>query len=135
MTPEANVGHMHLALAEARSAAERGEVPVGAVIVSPSGRVVARAGNRTRELNDPTARAEILAIRAACQAAGTERLTGHDLYVTSRAPPHVCRSGLVRAHRSALIMARLTPRAAAWSTGPASSAMRRATTGRSSIQA
>jgi tRNA(Arg) A34 adenosine deaminase TadA len=82
MTPEANVGHMHLALAEARSAAERGEVPVGAVIVSPSGRVVARAGNRTRELADPTAHAEILAIRAACQASGTERLTGHDLYVT-----------------------------------------------------
>ena len=70
------------ALDEARAAAARGEVPVGAVIVSPDGRVVARAGNRTRELSDPTAHAEVLAIRAACAAAGSERLGGHDLYVT-----------------------------------------------------
>ncbi|SMH37344.1 nucleoside deaminase [Maritimibacter sp. HL-12] len=74
--------HMQAALAEARAAALRGEVPVGAVLVSPEGAVVARAGNRTRELSDPTAHAEILAIRAACAALGTERLTGHDLYVT-----------------------------------------------------
>lgn len=73
--------HMHIALAEAQAAADRGEVPVGAVIVGPSG-VVAQAGNRTRELNDPTAHAEILAIRAACGALGQERLTGYDLYVT-----------------------------------------------------
>ncbi len=71
------------ALEEARAAAARGEVPVGAVVVSPSGVVVARAGNRTRELNDPpTAHAEVLAIRAACAAAGSERLPDHDLYVT-----------------------------------------------------
>ncbi|WP_094020666.1 nucleoside deaminase [Maliponia aquimaris] len=74
--------HMEMALDEARAAAARGEVPVGAVVVSPSGAVVARAGNRTRELNDPTAHAEMLAIRAACAALGAERLTGHDLYVT-----------------------------------------------------
>jgi tRNA(Arg) A34 adenosine deaminase TadA len=74
--------HMEAALAEARAAAARGEVPVGAVIVSPEGRIVARAGNRTRELCDPTAHAEILAIRAACAAAGSERLPGHALYVT-----------------------------------------------------
>ncbi|MBU9696690.1 nucleoside deaminase [Rhodobacteraceae bacterium HSP-20] len=74
--------HMDIALEEARAAALRGEVPVGAVVVAPSGAVVARAGNRTRELNDPTAHAEILAIRAACAAAGSERLAGHDLYVT-----------------------------------------------------
>ncbi|HAW46151.1 MAG TPA: tRNA-specific adenosine deaminase, partial [Roseovarius sp.] len=66
-------GHMQVALAEARAAAGRGEVPVGAVVVAPSGAVVARAGNRTRELNDPTAHAEILAIRMACAAAGSER--------------------------------------------------------------
>ncbi|RXV64063.1 tRNA-specific adenosine deaminase [Roseovarius sp. A46] len=75
-------GHMQVALAEARAAAGRGEVPVGAVVVAPSGAVVARAGNRTRELNDPTAHAEILAIRMACAAAGSERLPGHALYVT-----------------------------------------------------
>ena len=74
--------HMQAALAQARAAAARGEVPVGAVIVSADGTVVAAAGNRTRELADPTAHAEILAIRAACQVLGTERLTGHDLYVT-----------------------------------------------------
>ena len=69
------------ALEEAQAAALRGEVPVGAV-VARDGVIVARAGNRTRELNDPTAHAEMLAIRAACAAAGSERLAGHDLYVT-----------------------------------------------------
>lgn len=73
---------MSIALEEARAAAGRGEVPVGAVIVDPAGRVVARAGNRMRELSDPTAHAEMLALRAACRAAGTERLSGHALYVT-----------------------------------------------------
>ena len=73
---------MEVALEEARAASARGEVPVGAVVVSPAGGVVARAGNRTRELADPTAHAEVLAIRAACAAAGSERLPGHDLYVT-----------------------------------------------------
>lgn len=74
--------HMDIALREARQAAERGEVPVGAVVVDPSGALIARAGNRTRELNDPTAHAEVLAIRAACAALGVERLPEHDLYVT-----------------------------------------------------
>ncbi len=74
--------HMAAALAEAEAAAARDEVPVGAVLVDPQGQVVARAGNRTRELSDPTAHAEILVIRAACAAAKSERLPGHDLYVT-----------------------------------------------------
>lgn len=73
---------MALALEEARAAGARGEVPVGAVVVAPGGVVVARAGNRTRELSDPTAHAEILAIRAACATAGSERIGGHDLYVS-----------------------------------------------------
>ncbi|MFP4304794.1 nucleoside deaminase [Rhodosalinus sp.] len=74
--------HMQAALEEARAAAARGEVPVGAVVVDPQGREVARAGNRTRELADPSAHAEMLALRAACAAAGSERLPGHALYVT-----------------------------------------------------
>ncbi len=74
--------HMQAALEEARAAAARGEVPVGAVLVAPDGAVVARAGNRTRELHDPTAHAEVLAIRAACAALGSERLLDHALYVT-----------------------------------------------------
>ncbi|MBV1896019.1 MAG: nucleoside deaminase, partial [Rhodobacteraceae bacterium] len=73
--------HMNVALTEARAAAARGEVPVGAVVVAPDGQMFA-AGNRTREMNDPTAHAEILVIRAACVAAGSERLTGYDLYIT-----------------------------------------------------
>ncbi|WP_425466753.1 nucleoside deaminase [Pararhodobacter zhoushanensis] len=73
---------MEIALDEARAAAARGEVPVGAVITNPQGVVVARAGNRTRELSDPTAHAEMLALRAACAAAGSERLPGHALWVT-----------------------------------------------------
>jgi tRNA(adenine34) deaminase len=72
---------MGLALDEARAAGARGEVPVGAVIVR-GGEVVARAGNRTRELADPTAHAEMLAIREACRVLGSERLIDHDLYVT-----------------------------------------------------
>ena len=72
---------METALGEARAAATRGEVPVGAVIVR-DGNLISAAGNRTREMNDPTAHAEILAIRAACQALEIERLTGCDLYVT-----------------------------------------------------
>lgn len=73
---------MDIALAEARAAAERGEVPVGAVIVDEAGSIVARAGNRTRELNDPSAHAEMLVIREACSRSQSERLPGHDLYVT-----------------------------------------------------
>lgn len=73
---------MDHALSEARLAAERGEVPIGAVIVSPSGEVLAVAGNRTEELRDPTAHAEMLAIRAAAAALGAPRLVDCDLYVT-----------------------------------------------------
>jgi tRNA(Arg) A34 adenosine deaminase TadA len=73
---------MTLALAEAEAAAARGEVPVGAVLVDPEGQVVAAAGNRTEELADPTAHAEMLAIRAAAARLGRPRLPGCDLYVT-----------------------------------------------------
>jgi tRNA(Arg) A34 adenosine deaminase TadA len=73
---------MALALAEAESAGARGEVPIGCVIVDQSGNVVAKAGNRTLELKDPTAHAELLAIREAAARQGSERLVGCDLYVT-----------------------------------------------------
>lgn len=88
--------HMQDALEQAREAGARGEVPVGAVIVAPDGTVVASAGNRTRELSDPTAHAEIVAIRAACAAAGSERLTGHDLYVTLE-PCAMCAAAIAAA--------------------------------------
>jgi tRNA(Arg) A34 adenosine deaminase TadA len=83
MTAAARTGidPMAEALAQARAAAERGEVPVGAVVVR-DGVVIASAGNRTLADHDPTAHAEVLAIRAACAALGSERLPGCDLYVT-----------------------------------------------------
>ena len=74
--------HMDRALAEAQAAARRGETPVGAVVVAPDGTVLAAAGNRVRESTDPSAHAEMLALRAAAGAIGSERLTGCDLYVT-----------------------------------------------------
>lgn len=73
---------MERALAEARAAGERGEVPVGAVIAAADGTLLSAAGNRIRELADPTAHAEIIAIRSACEALGSERLIDCDLYVT-----------------------------------------------------
>lgn len=87
---------MDAALAQARAAGERGEVPVGAVVVDPAGRIVGRDGNRTRELNDPTAHAEILVLRAVCAAAGSERLPGHSLYVTLE-PCAMCAAAIAAA--------------------------------------
>lgn len=101
--------HMQVALAEARAAGLRGEVPVGAVIVAPSGAVVAQAGNRTRELNDPTAHAEMLAIRAACTALGQERLTGHDLYVTLEPCP-MCAAAISTARLARLYYGAADPK-------------------------
>lgn len=82
MAPPARLGHMELALSEARAAAARGEVPVGAVLVGPAGEIIATSGNRTRERSDPSAHAEMLVIREGAAKLGSERLPGHDLYVT-----------------------------------------------------
>ncbi len=73
---------MDIAFAEARAAAERGEVPVGACIVAADGTVLARAGNQTLQDHDPTAHAEMLVLREAAKARGNDRLLGCDLYVT-----------------------------------------------------
>ncbi|TKD22953.1 nucleoside deaminase [Rhodobacter capsulatus] len=109
--------HMQAALAEAEAAATRGEVPVGAVIVAPDGRVIARAGNRTRELNDPTAHAEILAIRAACAVLGSERLIGHDLYVTLEPCP-MCAAALSAARIARLYYGAGDPKSGGVAQGP-----------------
>ena len=93
--------HMDAALTEAQAAADRGETPVGAVVVSPEGEVVARAGNRSREMSDPSAHAEMLAIREACRLAGSERLPGYDLYVTLEPCP-MC-AGVIAAARIARV--------------------------------
>jgi tRNA(adenine34) deaminase len=73
---------MQQALAEARTAAASGEIPVGAVVVGPDGIIIARAGNRTEAAKDPTAHAEILALRAAAVLRGNPRLPDCDLFVT-----------------------------------------------------
>ena len=109
--------HMQAALAEAEAAARRGEVPVGAVIVATDGSVVARAGNRTRELNDPTAHAEILAIRAACAALASERLVGHDLYVTLEPCP-MCAAALSAARIARLYYGAGDPKSGGVAQGP-----------------
>ncbi|WP_261193373.1 nucleoside deaminase [Pseudoruegeria sp. SHC-113] len=108
---------MAIALEEARAAAARGEVPVGAVLIAPDGSLLARAGNRTRELSDPTAHAEILAIRAACAATGQERLPGCDLYVTLEPCP-MCATAISAARIARLYYGAADPKSGGLNQGP-----------------
>jgi cytidine deaminase len=105
------------ALVQARAAADRGEVPVGAVIVDGAGQVIASAGNRTRELSDPTAHAEVLAIRAVCSALGAERLAGCDLYVTLE-PCSMCASAISNARIGRLYYGASDPKSGGVEQGP-----------------
>ena len=107
---------MELALAEARAAALRGEVPVGAVIVK-DGAVITTAGNRPRERSDPTAHAELLAIRAAGAALREERLTGCDLYVTLE-PCTMCAAAISFARIRRLYFGASDPKGGAVENGP-----------------
>jgi tRNA(adenine34) deaminase len=93
--------YMHLAIEQARAAAVRGEVPVGAIVVLEE-RIVSAAGNRTIADCDPTAHAEIIALRAAASAVGNYRLTGAALYVTIE-PCAMCAGALVQARIARLI--------------------------------
>lgn len=109
--------HMSLALEEARAAAARGEVPVGAVLVDPQGQVLARAGNRTRELHDPTAHAEMLVIRDGCRVLGAERLTGCALYVTLEPCP-MCAQAISAARIARLYYGAGDPKSGGVAQGP-----------------
>jgi len=102
---------MELALAEARQAEAEGEVPVGAV-VARDGEVIAAAHNRPIGLNDPTAHAEILALRAAAEKLGNYRLAGCDLYVTLE-PCAMCVGALVHARLQRLVYAAADPKGGA----------------------
>ena len=102
------ISFMDAALAQARAAGARGEVPVGAVLVL-GGEVLAQAGNRTRELNDPTAHAEMLVIRQACARLGAERLTGADLYVTLEPCP-MCAAAIAAARVGRLYFGATDPK-------------------------
>ena len=116
MPPNAGTGYMDVALAEAEAAVAREEVPVGAVIVL-DGQIIARAGNRTRELSDPTAHAELLAIRAACAAGGSERLPDADLYVTLEPCP-MCAAAISFARIRRLYYGALDPKGGGVEHGP-----------------
>lgn len=107
---------MTQAFAAARAAAERGEVPVGAVIVR-DGIVLAEAGNRTLGDLDPTAHAELLAIRGACRTLGTERLIGCDLYVTLE-PCAMCAAAISFSRLRRLYWAASDPKGGAVEHGP-----------------
>ena len=87
---------MQMALDEAHIAAQAGEVPVGAVLVGQDGNILAQTRNQMRALNDPTAHAEILAIRQACETIGNERLMGCSLYVTLEPCP-MCAGAIAEA--------------------------------------
>ena len=108
---------MDIALDEARAAATRGEVPVGAVLVSAGGVVLAKAGNRTRELADPTGHAEILVMRDACRQLGSERLPGCDLYVTLEPCP-MCASAISQARIARLYYGAADPKSGGIAQGP-----------------
>ncbi|MGH6792563.1 MAG: nucleoside deaminase [Methyloceanibacter sp.] len=108
---------MKLALEEAHAARDLGEVPIGAVVVSGSGEILARAGNRTLALHDPTAHAELLAIREACARLGSERLTDCDLYVTLE-PCAMCAAAISFARIRLLYFGAPDPKGGAVEHGP-----------------
>ena len=106
-----------LALEEAKSAAARGEVPVGAVLLGADGGLLARDGNRIVELKDPTAHAEMLVLRAGARALGNERLTGTTLYV-SLEPCAMCAGAMAMARVKRLVFAACDPKGGAVLHGP-----------------
>ena len=114
---ETETSIMELALAEARAAGARGEVPVGAVVTDMGGSVIVRAGNRMAELGDPTAHAEMLAIREACRATGQARLDKFDLHVTLEPCP-MCAQAISFARLRRLTFAAYDPKGGGVDHGP-----------------
>jgi len=110
--------YMEIALAEAEEAALRGEVPVGAVVVDPAeGRVLAAAGNRTEELSDATAHAEMIVLREAAREFGGARLFGCDLYVTLEPCP-MCAQAIALARIRRLYFGASDPKGGGVEHGP-----------------
>ena len=102
--------YMQAAMEEARAASARDEVPIGAVLVDrATGDIVARNGNRTRELADPTAHAEILVIRDICRQEGAQRIPGYDLFVTLE-PCAMCAAAIAFARIPRLVFAAPDPK-------------------------
>ncbi len=114
---EQDANYQKLAFTEAKDAAGRGEVPVGAVLVSADSKVIARAGNRIVELKDPTAHAEILALREGARVLGNERLVGTTLYVTLE-PCAMCAGAISLARVNRLVYGAADPKGGAVEHGP-----------------
>jgi len=108
---------MQTALDAARAAMAAGEVPVGAVVTAPDGAIIASAGNRTERDNDPSAHAEILAIRQACAATGAPRLPGHALHVTLE-PCAMCAAAIAAARIARLYFGAYDPKGGGVDHGP-----------------
>jgi tRNA(adenine34) deaminase len=109
---------MEAALEEARAASLRDEVPIGAVLVdSRTGKIVARAGNRTIEQSDPTAHAEIQVIREICERDGAQRIPEYDLYVTLEPCP-MCAAAISYARIRRLVIGALDPKSGGVVSGP-----------------
>jgi len=109
--------YMELALLEAEKAAQRGEVPVGAVLVSSTGNILARSGNQTESDADPTAHAEMLVLKKASQNRGSPRLTDCDLYVTLE-PCAMCAAAISLARLRRVVFAAYDPKGGAVEHGP-----------------
>ncbi len=113
-----DVAYMEVAMEEARAAEKRGEVPIGAVLVNrENAEIAARAGNRTIELSDPTAHAEILVIRDVCQKEGAQRIPDYDLYVTLE-PCAMCTAAIAFARIPRLVIGAQDPKGGAVFHGP-----------------
>ena len=114
---EQDLDYLRLALAEAKAAGERGEVPIGAVLVSAEGDLLAQAGNRIIEMRDPTAHAEMLALQEGGRRLGNERLIGTTLYVTLE-PCAMCAGAISLARVNRLVYAAADPKGGAVEHGP-----------------
>lgn len=108
---------MEMALKEAESAAERGEVPVGAVLVSSTDKVLARSGNQTEGDTDPTAHAEMIVLKEASKKRGSPRLTDCDLYVTLE-PCAMCAAAISHARLRRVVFAAYDPKGGGVEHGP-----------------
>jgi tRNA(Arg) A34 adenosine deaminase TadA len=117
MATRDEISPMQRALAEARAAAARGEVPVGAVVIGPGGEVLAAAGNRTEELADASAHAEILALRAAAATRGEPRLPDCDLFVTLEPCP-MCAAAIALFRVRRLVFGAYDPKGGGVEHGP-----------------
>ena len=109
--------HMATAMDEARRAERSGEVPIGAVVADRRGNLIARAGNAVRRLKDPTAHAELIALRIACQRAGNERLDGFSLFSTLE-PCIMCAAAIAHARIARLYYAASDPKSGGIEGGP-----------------